>query len=56
MEFETKTRGYLIDDLNGGFTINKSQLPHKFIFQVDNVFDKIYYNHLSRIKLIMPEK
>ena len=55
-EFETKTEGYFIADLNGGFTIHGSQIAHKFIFQIDNIFDEVYYNHLSRIKLIMPEK
>ena len=55
-EFETKTSGYFIADLNGSFTIHKSQMTHKFIFQIDNIFDEVYYNHLSRIKLIMPEK
>ena len=55
-EFETKTSGYFIADLNGSFTIHQSQMIHKFIFQIDNIFDEVYYNHLSRIKLIMPEK
>tara|TARA_B000000460_G_scaffold184598_1_gene132519 strand:- start:155 stop:670 length:516 start_codon:yes stop_codon:yes gene_type:complete len=55
-EFETKTGGYFIADLNGSFTIHGSQMAHKFIFQIDNIFDEVYYNHLSRIKLIMPEK
>ena len=55
-EFETKTKGYFIADLIGSFTIHKSQMIHKFIFQIDNIFDEIYFNHLSRIKLIMPEK
>ena len=55
-EFETKTGGYFIADLNGSFTIHGSQIAHKFIFQIDNIFDEVYYNHLSRIKLIMPEK
>jgi len=55
-EFETKTSGYFITDLNGSFTIHKPQMTHKFIFQIDNIFNEVYYNHLSRIKLIMPEK
>ena len=55
-EFETKTEGYFIADLNGSYTIHSSQIVHKFIFQIDNIFNEVYYNHLSRIKLIMPEK
>ena len=55
-EFETKTEGYFIADLNGSFTIHRSQIAHKIIFQIDNIFDAVYYNHLSRIKQIMPER
>ena len=55
-EFETKTEGYFIADLNGSYTIHSSQIVHKFIFQIDNIFNEVYYNHFSRIKLIMPEK
>ena len=55
-EFETKTEGYFIADLNGSYTLYSSQMVHKVIFQIDNIFDEEYYNHLSRIKSIMPEK
>ena len=55
-EFETKTDGYFIADLNGSFTIRQSKVTHKIIFQIDNIFDEVYYNHLSRIKQIMPER
>ena len=55
-EFETNTKGYLIIDLNGGYAVNAWQLKHKFILTIDNVFNQEYYNHLSRIKDIMPEK
>ncbi len=55
-EFETKTDGFFIMNLNGSYTIQSSKISHKFIFQLDNIFDEVYYNHLSRIKTIMPEK
>ena len=55
-EFETKTEGYFIADLNGSLTIHRSQITHKIIFQIDNIFNQVYYNHLSSIKRIMPEK
>jgi len=55
-EFETRTEGYFVADLNGTYVINSSKLLHKIIIQIDNIFDQEYYNHLSRIKLIMPEK
>ena len=55
-EFETKTDGFFIMNLNGSYTIQSSKISHKFIFQLDNIFNEVYYNHLSRIKTIMPEK
>ena len=55
-EFETRTEGFMIFDLNGSYTIHSSNISHKFIFQLDNIFNEVYYNHLSRLKTIMPEK
>jgi len=55
-EFETNTKGYLIIDLSSSYAVNAWQLKHKFILSIDNVFNQEYYNHLSRIKDIMPEK
>ena len=55
-EFEKRTEGYIIFDLNGSYTIHTSKFLHKIIIQIDNIFNQEYYNHLSRIKLIMPEK
>jgi len=55
-EFEQETPGYSLIDLNWTYLFYKSKTMHKIIFSIDNVFDKEYYNHLSRIKLIMPEK
>lgn len=54
--YEEATAGYSILNLNGTYTINSSKYFHKLILQIDNIFDKEYYNHLSRIKSIMPEK
>jgi iron complex outermembrane receptor protein len=55
-EFETITEGYFLADVSGSYMINSSNIIHNFIFRVDNIFDQEYYNHLSRIKMIMPEK
>ena len=55
-EFETRTDGYFLTDVSGTYIINSSNIIHKIIFRIDNIFDQEYYNHLSRIKLIMPEK
>ena len=55
-EFETSTDGYSVIDINGSYTIHSSNISHKLIIQLDNILDEVYYNHLSRIKTIMPEK
>jgi len=55
-EFETKTDGYFLVDISGAYVFQSSEAIHKIIFQVDNIFDQEYYNHLSRLKLIIPEK
>ena len=55
-QFETKTDGYAVLDITGSYTVRSSKLSHKFIFQIDNIFNEVYYNHLSRIKSVMPEK
>ena len=55
-EFEVRTEGYFLTDVSGTYIIHSSNIIHKIIFRIDNIFDQEYYNHLSRIKLIMPEK
>ena len=54
-EFETKTDGYLISNLRGSYILPFSNGIHKIIFCLDNIFNEVYYDHLSRIKLITPE-
>ena len=55
-QFETSTDGYFITSLNATYHINSFNFLHKLIFQAENIFNQEYYNHLSRIKSIMPEK
>ena len=55
-EFETRTDGYILTNLTMTYLINKFSINHKIIFEIDNIFDQTYYNHLSRLKLIMPEE
>jgi len=50
-EFEMYTPGTFLTDI----VIDYKFKNHTFIFQANNIFDKIYYNHLSRIKSITPE-
>ena len=54
-EFEEQTDGYTCIDLYGSYSLNRKNGSHKLIFQIDNIFDQTYYNHLSKIKMIMPE-
>ena len=55
MNLRLKTDGYLLAGINTTFNLKSSKLLHKIIIQADNLFDVEYYNHLSRIKSIMPE-
>jgi len=54
-EFEVKTAGYNLFNYFGSYTISRNDRIHKIIFQLKNVFNQTYYNHLSKIKMIMPE-
>ncbi len=55
-EFETKTDGYSLLGMSMTYNLISSKFLHKIIIQADNLFNIKYYNHLSRIKNIMPEK
>ena len=50
-EFETYTPSAFLTDVLIKYQIKK----HNIIFQLNNIFDKEYYNHLSRIKNIYAE-
>ena len=39
----------------GSYTFRSDQGTHRLVFQLNNILDETYYNHLSKIKLIMPE-
>ena len=53
--YEQTTKGYRLYNLNATYSVPSSK-DYKIIFQIDNIFNVEYYNHLSRIKSIMPEK
>ena len=50
-QFETRTPGAHLADLI--LSINKEN--YNLSIQFNNIFNEVYYNHLSRIKSIMPE-
>ena len=54
-EFEQPTDGYTLVNLFGSYDLKLGNGSHKIIFQFDNILDEVHYNHLSKIKLIMPE-
>lgn len=53
--FEEPTAGYIVNNLFLQYTLITGELIHNFSFNVDNIFNVTYYNHLSRIKSILPE-
>ena len=54
-EFETMTPEYFLIDIFGSYSFKTLKGSHRIIFQINNVLDETYYNHLSKIKSIMPE-
>ena len=54
-EFETQTNGYQLLNYKCSYTLSRSENIHQIIFQVTNILNETYYNHLSKIKMIMPE-
>lgn len=54
-KFEEKTPGYIIFNFYGAYSFEFGTTYHIISLNIENIFDSIYYNHLSRIKSIMPE-
>ncbi|MGQ0712187.1 MAG: TonB-dependent receptor [Gemmatimonadaceae bacterium] len=54
-DFETPTPGYAVVGLNAGMRIVGGSRLHSLTLRVDNVTDRVYRNHLSRVKEIAPE-
>lgn len=54
-EFEEPTDGYLVYDIGGYLNFSWWQLGNMVVFEVENIFDTAYREHLSRIKSVMPE-
>jgi iron complex outermembrane receptor protein len=54
-DFETATPGYAVADLNAGVRLSRSGRQHAITLRIDNLFDREYRDHLSRIKEIMPQ-
>ncbi len=54
-KFETPTAGYIIYGTFGQYMFYTGNIVNNISLVVDNIFNTIYRNHLSRIKSIMPE-
>ncbi|HRI46846.1 MAG TPA: TonB-dependent receptor [Ignavibacteriaceae bacterium] len=54
-EFEEPTSGYLIINTFFQYSINMAAHIHSLSLNVDNITNRVYRNHLSRVKSIMPE-
>ncbi len=53
--FEEKTDSYFLTGLFGQYTFTSGGFIHNVSLNIDNLFNREYRNHLSRIKSIMPE-
>jgi iron complex outermembrane receptor protein len=54
-EFEKETAGYAVLNSYFSYSFSTSIFVHSLSLNVDNIFNNEYRNHLSRVKLIMPE-
>ncbi len=54
-EFENPTGSYFLNDLFAQYRFNTKKLLHTISLNVNNLLDKEYYNHLSRIKDLRPQ-
>ena len=54
-EFEEPTAGYAVFNVNAQYSFITKELIHNLSLSVDNIFNKEYRNHLSRVKSVMPE-
>jgi iron complex outermembrane receptor protein len=54
-DFETSTHGYTVGRIEGGLRVLLGSRFHTLTLSVENVADREYRDHLSRIKEIMPQ-
>lgn len=52
---ELPTNGYAVGNLTGGVRLLRRGRLHTFTLRIDNVANTEYRDHLSRVKVIMPE-
>lgn len=54
-EFEEPTAGFAVLNSYFQYSLNAGDLIHNFSLSADNILNKEYRNHLSRVKSILPE-
>ena len=54
-EFEEPTDGYLVYDIGSYLNFSWWQLENMVVFEIENLLNTAYREHLSRIKSVMPE-
>lgn len=54
-DFEQRTVGYVIFGSFAQYTFSSGKFIHNISLNAENITDRVYYNHLSRIKSILPE-
>lgn len=54
-EFEKPTDGYTVFNLFSQYRFESGGFLHTFSLNAENIFNRTYRNHLSRIKDLMPE-
>ncbi|MCF8241275.1 MAG: TonB-dependent receptor [Melioribacteraceae bacterium] len=54
-DFEQPTSGYIILNSTAQYSFQSGDLIHNISLNLDNIFNKEYRNHLSRVKSILPE-
>ncbi|MBK8983648.1 MAG: TonB-dependent receptor [Ignavibacteria bacterium] len=54
-EFEEPTAGYIIFGAAGQYTFSGRNSVHNISLNLENITNRIYRNHLSRIKSVLPE-
>jgi iron complex outermembrane receptor protein len=54
-DYETPTASYAVGDVAAGVRLLTGRRLHTLTLRVDNVLDQEYRDHLSRVRIIMPE-
>lgn len=54
-DFEEPTAGFVVPNANAGLRVVRGSQLHTITLRLENALDRVYRDHLSRLKAIMPE-